>query len=132
MIYQRYVDADLAKVGPEVALEARYGEPTYAWALVAGRRRCCSLPWRSARSSRLSAPAPGASRPRGSRCPRSSRRSRCWACCARSSTRTASPAPQMQELATSIQQLERHYFAGSNEAEPDLKKIAEAWVARAS
>ena len=32
MVYQRYVDADLAKVGPEVSLEARYGEPTYAWA----------------------------------------------------------------------------------------------------
>ena len=32
MIYQRYVDADLAKVGPVVALESRYGEPTYAWA----------------------------------------------------------------------------------------------------
>ena len=32
MIYQRYVDADLAKVGPEVALEARYGEPSHACA----------------------------------------------------------------------------------------------------
>ena len=42
------------------------------------------------------------------------------------------PAPQMQELAASIQQLERHYFAGSNGAEPDLKKIAESWIARAS
>ena len=42
------------------------------------------------------------------------------------------PAPQMQELATSIQQLERHYFAGSNGSEPDLKRIAETWVGRAS
>ena len=42
------------------------------------------------------------------------------------------PAPQLQELATSIQQLERHYFAGSNGAEPDLKNIAESWIARAS
>ena len=32
MTYQRYVDADLAKVSPVVALESRYGEPTYAWA----------------------------------------------------------------------------------------------------
>ena len=42
------------------------------------------------------------------------------------------PVAQMQELATSIQQLERHYFAGSNGSEPDLKKIAETWVSRAS
>ena len=41
-------------------------------------------------------------------------------------------APQMQELATSIQQIERHYFAGSNGSEPDLKQIAETWVSRAS
>ena len=41
-------------------------------------------------------------------------------------------AAQKQELATSIQQLEHHYFASSNGSDPDLKKIAETWVARAS
>jgi hypothetical protein len=37
----------------------------------------------------------------------------------------------MQELASSIQQLERHYFAETNGAEPDLKDIAETWISRA-
>ena len=31
LVYQRYVDADLAKVGPEIALEATYEQPRYAW-----------------------------------------------------------------------------------------------------
>jgi hypothetical protein len=36
----------------------------------------------------------------------------------------------LQELASSIRQLESHYFAGSNGAEPDLKGIAETWISR--
>jgi len=42
------------------------------------------------------------------------------------------PAPQLAELATSIQQLERHYFAGPNGGDPDLQRIAETWVTRAT
>ena len=36
--------------------------------------------------------------------------------------------PQKQELRTSIQELERHYFASADDAEPDLKKIAGTWI----
>ena len=131
MVYQRYVDADLAKVGPEVPLEARYGQPTYAWVwwLVSGLLLAALL------AAALIALLRSLSR-------------------RVKSTRFAIPevvtpftvlgllrdidhnnglaAAQKQELAASIQQLERHYFAGSNDSEPDLKKIAETWVARAT
>jgi hypothetical protein len=131
MVYQRYVDADLAKVGPEVALEARYGQPTYVWAwwlgvglllasLMAGALIALwrSLP-RRVKGARFQIPEVvtpfsvlGLLR--------------------EIEHNNGLAAPQKQELATSIQQLERHYFAGSNGSEPDLEKIAETWVARAS
>ena len=89
-VYQRYVDADLAKVGPEVPLEARYGQPTYAWVwwLVGGLLLAALLAAaliallrslsRRVKSSRF-------------RSPKSSRPSRCSACSAISTTTTALP-----------------------------------------
>jgi hypothetical protein len=130
MLYQRYVDADLAKVGPEITLQARYGQPTYAWA------------WWLGGGLLLSALALGAivalvrSRPR--RTP--ARRFQMPEVVTPFSVlgllreiehRNGLSAPQMKELASSIQSLERHYFAGSNGAEPDLKGIAETWISRA-
>jgi len=131
MVYQRFVDADLAKVGPEVSLEARYGQPTYAWA------------WWLGGSLVLAALAVGAlialyrSRPRRARAARFHLPEEITAFSVLGLLREIEhknglPAPQMQELATSIQQVERHYFAGSNGSEPDLKKIAETWIGRAS
>jgi hypothetical protein len=38
VVYQRYVDADLAVVTPSISLEEKYGKPSYGWliALIAG------------------------------------------------------------------------------------------------
>jgi hypothetical protein len=40
--------------------------------------------------------------------------------------------PQVQDLKCSIEEIERHYFAGPDGAEPDLQQIAEMWVDRAT
>ena len=42
------------------------------------------------------------------------------------------PAPQMQELAGSIERIERHYFAESDGESIDLRQVAETWIRRAS
>ena len=110
MIYQRYVDADLAKVGPEVVLEARYGEPTHAWA------------WWLAGSLLLAALAIGAvvalyrSRPRKLKAPRFQMPGVVTPFSVLGLLREIEhqnglSQPQKQELRTSIQEIERHYFA---------------------
>jgi hypothetical protein len=38
---------------------------------------------------------------------------------------------QKRELAASIDELERHYFAESTARAPDLKAVAESWLGRA-
>ncbi|QEH34587.1 hypothetical protein OJF2_31280 [Aquisphaera giovannonii] len=133
MIHQRYVDADLAKVGTEVVLEAKYGEPARAW-----------LPWLVGGLT-LGALAIGAivalarSRPRHVaasrfRVPEEITPFSVLGLLREIEHGNGLPAPQLQELNGSIRALERHYFAGANgrEAEPDLRTIAETWVRRAS
>ena len=114
MTYQRYVDADLAKVGPEVSLEERVRAAALCLALV-GRRRPAG-----ARASSAVAIWKLRSGPKRGRRPAvpdaraGHARSRCSASCARSSTITASPRLRSQELAGSIERIERHYFAESD------------------
>ena len=131
MVYQRYVDADLAKVGPEVSLEARYGQPTYAWA------------WWLVGGFLLAALVVGAliallrslsRRVKGARfaIPEVVTPFTVLGLLREIEHNNGLAAAQKQELATSIQQLERHYFAGPSGGEPDLKQIAETWVARAT
>jgi len=130
MTYQRYVDADLAKVGPEVSLEERYEQPRYAWIWWAGGgllglafvgvviRRLRSGP-RRAVAQRFRMPEPvtpftvlGLLR--------------------EIQQNNGFPAPQMQELAGSIDRVERHYFAESDGEPVDLHQLAESWIRRAS
>lgn len=132
LVHQRYVDADLAKVEPVVALESRYGEAGRTWlwwllgGLVAGLVALAglaaylrSLP-RNVKEARFTLPDPitpfsvlGLLRD--------------------IQRHNGLPAPQFSELGQSISQLERHYFSDKNgEAEPDLRKIAETWVTRSS
>ena len=42
------------------------------------------------------------------------------------------PAPEMQELAGSIEGIERHYFAESDGEPVDLERVAETWIRRVS
>ncbi len=131
MVHQRYVDADLAKVGPVVDLEARYGEQTQAWL------------WWLAGGLTLAALAIGVivafirSRPREVRASRYQVPAVVTPFSVLGLLREIErhnglPGPQLAELSTSIQQLERHYFAGPNGNDPDLRRIAESWVARAT
>ncbi|WP_165229120.1 hypothetical protein [Aquisphaera insulae] len=133
MIHQRYVDADLAKVGPEVVLESKYGEPSRAWA------------WWLAGGLGLATLAIGSliaylrARPRKARATRFQVPDELTPFSVLGllrdiEHRNGLPAPQLQDLSSSIAQLERHFFAGTDghAAEPDLKSIAETWVRRAS
>jgi hypothetical protein len=129
LVYQRYVDADLAKVGPEVTLEARYGQPTYAWAWWAGGALLLSV------LALFALIALVRSRPRRVESARFLMPEVVTPFSVLGLLRSIEhqnglPAPQMQELSSSIQQLEHHYFAGSNGSQPDLKTIAETWIAR--
>ena len=129
MTYQRYVDADLAKVGPEVSLEERYGQaagvdlvdrrwPALALAFVGvAIRKLRSGPERVA-ATRFRMPEPvtpftvlGLLR--------------------EIQQNNGLPAPQMHELAGSIERIERHYFAESDGEPVDLQRVAE-WIRRVS
>jgi len=132
LVHQRYVDADLAKVGPTVSLESRYGEPARAWSwpLVGGllaavlalgglvaylRRRPASV--KEARFALPDALTPFS----------------VLGLLHEIKRHNGLSAPQLGELSRSIDQLERHYFSSENgEPDPDLRRIAETWIARAS
>ncbi len=90
-VFQRYVDADLAKVGAEVPLEERYERRATRGS---GGSAAGCLRW-VLRSSRSGSSGPDQSEPLppGSRCRTSSPPSRCWACFAISSTTTVYPPP---------------------------------------
>ncbi len=130
MAYQRYVDADLAKVGAEVPLEERYERARYAWLWWSGGgllllafvfaviRIVRSGPKRAA-ATRFQMPdlvtpfsVLGLLR--------------------EIQHQNGLPAPEMQELAGSIELIERHYFAESDGEPVDLHRVAETWIRRAS
>ncbi|MFO0889386.1 MAG: hypothetical protein U0790_09635 [Isosphaeraceae bacterium] len=127
LIHQRYVDADLAKVGPVVELEARYGEQTHArlWWLAGGLLVAAlaiaavvayvrSRP-RKVRASRF-------------RVPEVVTPFSILGLLRDIERHNGLPAPQLAELSASITQLERHYFSGPNGSDPDLEEIARRWV----
>lgn len=131
LVYQRYVDADLAKVGPEVVLEARYGQPTYSWL------------WRLAGGLLVAVLAVGAlialvrSRPRkagGARfqMPEDVTPFSVLGLLREIEHNNGLTPAQMRELNSSIQEIERLYFAKPESDKPDLRQIAETWVSRAS
>ena len=128
MLHQRYADADLAAVGPVVALEEKYGKPSYAYV------------WRAAGllALILAATIPAAIWAR-----KSTGKKAVAGRYAMPEQVTAFsvlgllkdiqhndglPPVQKQELAASIQSLEHHYFAGKSAAEPDLHAIASSWI----
>jgi hypothetical protein len=131
MVYQRNVDAELDKEGPEDTLASRYGKPTYAWVwwlvgafllatlLIGALFALLRSLTRSVKGTRF-------------RIPEVVTPFTVLGLLRDIEHNNGFAAAQKQELATSIQQLERHYFAGMCGNEPDLKKIAETWVARAT
>jgi hypothetical protein len=124
----RYVDADLASVGPKVDLEARYGEPSRAWlwwipallAVGAGG----FFGWKRLHKPRAAA---GARFP----VPESLTPFTVLGYLRDIESRNGLAPAARVELQTQIETLERHYFVEEAASEPDLRRIAESWAERA-
>ncbi|MEA2631947.1 MAG: hypothetical protein QOE66_2166, partial [Chloroflexota bacterium] len=127
MTYQRYVDADLATVGPEIRLDERYGQASRAWigwtagglavlvaAVVAWQLRPRSKP---AEPGRFQMPEPLT--------PFS-----VLGLLKDIERNDGLAEPMKRELSSSIATLEHHYFAGPAGQDPDLREIAETWLRR--
>jgi hypothetical protein len=129
MTYQRYVDADLASVGPDVSLEARYGELDrpgfWTWALclaiaagaAAGLRRFLASLRRAPEQARYIVPEDlsaftviGLLR--------------------QIESSNGLSEDSRDELQVQITKIESHYFGDEEAASPDLGEIARAWVQR--
>jgi hypothetical protein len=130
LVYQHYVDADLAKVGPEVSLEATYDRPRYAW-----------LGWVGASLLALVVVAAVMwkirSVPRRVALERFQMPERVTPFSVLGLLREIQhnngfSAPQTQELVSSIERIERCYFAESDGDSVDLREVAETWIRRAS
>ena len=130
VVYQRYVDADLADVGRQVSLEQQYGETSYAWlgwllgVVVAAPvafvlwRRYGTKPHRE-EAARFQMPEHltpftvlGLLRD--------------------IQQNNGLGESGQRELASSIERLEQHYFEESDQEQPDLREIAVRWVERSA
>jgi hypothetical protein len=130
MTYQRYVDADLAKVGPEVSLEERYEQPRYAWLWWAGGG-LLGLAFAGVAIWKIRS-GPKRAVALRYRMPEIVTPFSVLGLLREIQDRNGLPEPQMQELSGSIERIERHYFAESNGESVDLHELAETWIRRAS
>ena len=131
MTYQRYVDADLASVGPIASLEARYGELDrpgfWTWAfglalaagLVVGLRKLIASLRPAPQAARFTVPDPlspftviGLLR--------------------QIESTNGLSHESLTEIKAQISQIEAHYFGDDEAQSPDLGDIARTWVQRAS
>jgi hypothetical protein len=130
MVYQRYVDADLVPVERELRLSERYERPSTSWlwwlaGIVAALAALLAAYWllrpraRSEKRGRFAVPE--------SITPFS-----VLGLLRSIHENNGLAEPTRRELASSIEQLERHYFDAPGASEPDLRSIAETWVRRAS
>src|SRR5262249_12867385 len=130
MTYQRYVDADLAKVGPEVALEERYEAPRYAWLWWAGGG-LLGLAFVAVAIAKLRS-APRRAVARRFPMPEPVTPFTVLGLLRAIQHHNGLPPAQMQELAGSIERVERHFFAESDGEPVDLHQLATTWIDRAS
>jgi len=130
--YQRYVDADLAKVGPVVNLEERYGDPSQArlwWTLgLAG----VALAVGAGLLVRVLRPRKPKAVAERYAMPDPVTPFTVLGLLRDIHHHNGLSAPKKQELAASIRTLEAHYFAGPTSDAPDLRQIAETWLGRSS
>ncbi|MFO0842538.1 MAG: hypothetical protein U0797_09105 [Gemmataceae bacterium] len=129
MEYQRYDDADLAKVDAVVELERSYGRRSLAWLWAAGGGTLVVLlggvlAWRRLRNRR---PAEVKWK-----LPEPLTPFTAIALLERIEREGGLSESQRQELTRAIRGVERHYFAQANgETGVDLKTLTEGWVRRA-
>jgi hypothetical protein len=130
LVYQRYVDADLAKVGPEISLEATYAQPRYAWLWWAGGSLlglllAAALVWKL--FSRPRRPVA-----RRFEMPDQITPFSVLGLLRQIERKSGLAPPQLQELAGSIDRIERQFFAESDGESIDLRHVGETWIRRAS
>jgi hypothetical protein len=124
----RYVDADLASVGPTVALERSYGKPSRRWlwwipaAIVA--LGGAVLGWRRMRK-------PAASIESRFRVPETVNAFTVLGLLRSIEANDGLEIRQKEDLAQEIAAIERHFFVEEEAAAPDLRRIAETWASRA-
>jgi hypothetical protein len=130
MVYQRYVDADLAKVGAEVPLEERYERARYAWLWWAGGG-LLALAF-AVIAIRLIRSGPKQHAKARFQMPERVTPFSVLGLLRDIERNNGLAAPEMRELAGSIEGIERHYFAESGGEPIDLKRVAETWIGRVS
>ena len=126
--YQRYVDADLLAVEPVISLEEEYGETSYAWIWIVGGAVIAVAGLgiflsRNTRSIRDERPTPFL-------IPEQITAFTVLGLLKRIQQKNGFDETGRQELATSINRLERHYFVNAEDEEPDLNELAEVWIRR--
>jgi hypothetical protein len=131
LVYQRYDDADLAKVeATTVQLERSYGKRGLAWLWWAGGGALALLAaagvaWRKLRNRR---PADTGRW----KLPQPLTPFTAIALLERIHKEAGLSEAQRDELTASIRRLERHYFAATNgEADMNLREVAQGWIQRA-
>jgi hypothetical protein len=128
MTYQRFQDADVQAVGPEVSLEREYGKRGWGWApwvaaagvgfLLLAAAAVVLVVLRQARRAQVRPLLPAHLTPFTTLD---------FLTRVRGSGRLSDD--QRRELDSSILEIERHYFAnGTNGHPPDLRRIAERWL----
>ena len=129
-IFQRYVDADLAKVGGEVALEERYEQARHVWLWwLGGGLLAVAFGVVAIRVFRSGPKRATASR---FQVPDVVTPFSVLGLLRDIQQNNGLPAAALQELSGSIDSIEQHYFAESNGESVDLKRMAETWVQRVS
>jgi hypothetical protein len=127
--FLRYEDADLKSVEATVSLEQKYGQVRQTWPYFAAGAGLVllawGLGWRAWRKRLVPAAAEGFQLP-GQLTPFS-----VLAFLRQVEANNGFDPRTREELATSIQSLERFYFAGiDGQQPPDLRQLAERWVPR--
>jgi hypothetical protein len=128
MTYQRYEDADLAKVEQEIALEEQYGKPSHRrqWAValavtVLGVLALAVILWprRSVVVARARFEMPRRVTP-----------FTVLGLLKEIQANNGLDSAGKTDLRSSIDRIERYYFVGDGAIEPDLQAIAESWLRR--
>jgi hypothetical protein len=129
-VYQRYQDADLVTVESEIDLNANYAKRSYAWLWLVGLGLGVVVVGAvGARGYLRSRRKP---EPARFRLPPRLNAFTVLGLLRDIQANNGLAEPEQAELAASIATIERHYFAESDGAHPNLHDLALTWVQRAS